>query len=389
MIDAGSTGSRIHSFTFNKDQKDDLHLLSEDFYAVKPGLSSYKGNDAGAKESITSLIKRAKKVVPKSHWPATPVYLRATAGLRMLGEAESEAVLESVRQVLKESGFRFDGPSWASILGGNDEGVYSWITVNYLLGKDKTDTVGTLEMGGGSSQVAFVPKIKSKDKGSNCSTPEIGVDYKGEKLPLYTQSHLRYGIKKAKAVALKWFEDEGKLIDNPCINQGALKVDVPFQESKTLKMTGTGDYAKCRNLVDDILGGSVKSCNCRLCTYGGSAQPRPISTYVAFAFYAERTVKLGLPSKLTVADIRAKGEEICGMSLADVEKRYVDVSNGKASDLCFDLAFVASNLELGHGLKESLGTELLVMNKVNDVELGWSLGAMFAELSNLGTADRS
>ena len=43
---------------------------------------------------------------------------------------------------------------------GEDEGVYAWITTNYLLGKiggpDKTPTAAIFELGGGSTQMSQV-----------------------------------------------------------------------------------------------------------------------------------------------------------------------------------------------------------------------------------------
>ena len=44
-------------------------------------------------------------------------------------------------------------------LDGVDEGLYGWVTVNYLLGAlyppAKTPAVGTIDLGGGSVQVVF------------------------------------------------------------------------------------------------------------------------------------------------------------------------------------------------------------------------------------------
>ena len=334
---------------------------------------------------MTYLIERAKKIVPRSHWKTTPIYLKATAGLRQIGEEEAEKVLESVREVFKESGFRFDNGNWASILSGNDEGIFSWITVNYLMEKEKGETVGTLEMGGGSSQIAFVPRDVVEEKNKSCDVPEVDVKFKGDDVKLYTKSHANKGIKRAKQIVFEEFERMRQLIDNPCVNSGAVQMKIPFVDGKSLKMTGQGDFGKCRKAIDEIVKAksAEEECHCELCTYAGEAQPKPIPTYIAFAFYAERTVKLGLPPKLTVEDIRKKGEEVCGMSLQQVEKEFPDVANGKAEDLCFDLASVTANLEVGHNLKEGMGTELLVLDKINGVELGWSLGAMFAEMSKL------
>lgn len=390
MIDAGSTGSRIHTYYFRHHPvPGKLDLVHEDFYALKPGLSSHKDDPDEAAKSLVPLLERAMARIPKEARPATPVVLRATAGLRMVGEDAANAILGKVRTLLKESDFRFDSDDWATILAGNEEAVYSWVTVNYLLDRRPDDTVGTLEMGGGSAQIAYVPRDEPLETTSgNCSLRNEDVDFKGRDLPLYTVSHLDFGLQKARAIALDKFEETGKLSDNACINSGAtVDMAVPFDDSgKKLTMSGNGDYTKCRQLVDEnvILPAMGAACGCDVCTYRSAAQPRSIPEYVAIAFYLERTVSLGLSTPLTVKNIREKGEEVCAMSVDEVQAKYPQVPNGVATDLCFDLAFMTLHLERGHGIHESSDTKLMVLDKIRGVELGWCLGAMQQTMSTLG-----
>jgi Golgi nucleoside diphosphatase len=389
MIDAGSTGSRMHTFEFSRDGAGKLTLLTEDFFPTKPGLSAYKDDPSAAGASLEPLLERARKVVPKAEHARTVVFLRATAGLRMTGEEKAAAILANVHERLGKSGFRFDSPGWATILGGPDEGIYSWITVNSLLDRSPEDTVGTLEMGGGSAQVSFVPIDEPRPAAGNCSIPADATLFKGENLPLYTFSNLKFGLKMGRAAALRHFRDAGMLSGNPCVNAGAggggISVAIPFDENgRTVNISGAGDYAACRALVDDaVTKPAYQTCKCDACTYFGIAAPKPIAEFYALAFYLERTVALGMSTPLTLADIRAKGEEVCGLSTARVRRAYPSVPNGEATDLCLDLAFIASHLEWGHGIKESAGTKLHIVDKIKGVELGWSLGAMVAELGRL------
>lgn len=391
MIDAGSTGSRIHTYTFRRGAAPahKLDLLYEDFYPLKPGLSAFKDDPVKAAESLKPLLERARAKVPASLRENTPVVLRATAGLRMVGEDAAEGILKEVRTLLKASGFLFED-NWASILGGNEEAVYSWMTVNYLLEREVGDTVGTLEMGGGSAQVAFVPRDGSEKLEGNCSTRGESVEYGGKTIPLYTTSHLDFGLHKARAIALDKFEKMGKLKGNACVNKGGVvEMAVPFDdEGKKVEMDGEGSFEGCRKLVEETVIAPVmgRSCECDLCTYKGAAQPEAIGEYVAIAFYLERTISLGLRSPLSVKDIRGKAEEVCGMTVEQVKAKYAQVPNGAATDLCFDLSFITLHLEKGHGITEESGAKLIVVDKIKDVELGWCLGAMQQALSKLGVA---
>lgn len=84
--------------------------------------------------SIQSLLEKAKEFVPKELWSKTPLVLKATAGLRLLLPAEAENLLNEVRDVFLHSGFSVKDDA-VEIMDGIDEGIYSWFTVNFLLGK--------------------------------------------------------------------------------------------------------------------------------------------------------------------------------------------------------------------------------------------------------------
>ena len=61
--------------------------------------------------------------------------------MRELNNSNPEAcfeILNSVRSTIRDSGFEFQEESWASIMSGEDEGMFGWITVNYLSGQNPT-----------------------------------------------------------------------------------------------------------------------------------------------------------------------------------------------------------------------------------------------------------
>ena len=87
IIDAGSSGSRVHVFRFGKlgSISGPLYILPRDkSMKVKPGLSSYAASPEAAGPSLKGLIDFMKIEVPKEVWAVTPVVLKATAGLRLL-----------------------------------------------------------------------------------------------------------------------------------------------------------------------------------------------------------------------------------------------------------------------------------------------------------------
>jgi Golgi nucleoside diphosphatase len=103
-----------------------------------------------------------KKIVPHELWAETPLWLKATAGMRMLPQDKSDAVYANVRKFLMDKEhcpFLFD-PSWAKTIPGNDEGAFGWISFNYLMklvgpkrAPGATSPYAVVEMGGASAQV--------------------------------------------------------------------------------------------------------------------------------------------------------------------------------------------------------------------------------------------
>lgn len=85
-------------------------------------------------ETIANLLEDAKREIPKEYWSKTPLILKATAGLRLLPAAEAENLLNSVRELFKRTPFLTTEES-VEIMDGTDEGIFSWFTVNFLLGK--------------------------------------------------------------------------------------------------------------------------------------------------------------------------------------------------------------------------------------------------------------
>ncbi|KAJ2409614.1 Guanosine-diphosphatase, partial [Coemansia sp. RSA 2531] len=166
MVDAGSTGSRIHVYKFNYC-KDHAILEDEIFQQIKPGLSSFGDDAVGAAHSLDGLMEAAMKGVPESLRACTPIAVKATAGLRILGPEKSDRILEAIRDRLtKDYPFKLIPKAAVEIMDGKDEGIYAWITVNYLLGSlgsPEHKTAATFDLGGGSTQIVFEPSFEVRD----------------------------------------------------------------------------------------------------------------------------------------------------------------------------------------------------------------------------------
>ncbi|KAG1056608.1 hypothetical protein G6F42_028810 [Rhizopus arrhizus] len=122
---------------------------------LEPGLSSFADDAEGAADSLEELLQIAVDSVPKSMQHCTPIAVKATAGLRLLGAEKSDRILQAVRSRLQD---KYPFPiADIEIMDGKDEGVYAWITVNYLLGNlkasERSKSAATFDLGGASTQI--------------------------------------------------------------------------------------------------------------------------------------------------------------------------------------------------------------------------------------------
>ncbi|KAF5941283.1 hypothetical protein HYC85_022450 [Camellia sinensis] len=223
IFDAGSSGSRVHVFCF--DQHLDLVPIGKDlelFLQLKPGLSAYAKDPKAAANSLKSLLEEAQNVVPEELRHKTPVRVGATAGLRQLQGDAPDQILQAVRDFLKDKSTLKSEADWVTVLDGAQEGAYQWVTINYLLGnlgKKYSNTVGVVDLGGGSVQMAYAISETDAGKAPRISDGEdtyVKEMYlKGTKYYLYVHSYLHYGLLAARAEILK-VENSG----SPCILVG-------------------------------------------------------------------------------------------------------------------------------------------------------------------------
>ena len=275
MIDAGSTGSRIHIYKFhNCGPSPDYEY--EVFKQTNPGLSSYAGRPLEAAQSLDDLLDTALSVVPQALQSCTPVAVKATAGLRLLGAAESEAILEAVRHRLHEKyPFSLQDRDGVVIMDGKDEGVFAWITANYLLGTIRgatasdTPTYAVLDLGGASTQIVFKPVIDSTKPESTLEEGEHKYDltFGGKTHVLYQHSYLGYGLMRARKSVHRLVDFMSSFqspsadgtIANPCLAKGTRRVvgidgEKP-DESREVTMTGAdvGSYEACNRVVQLVM----------------------------------------------------------------------------------------------------------------------------------------
>jgi len=382
VVDAGSTGSRVHVYEFQFCGSRLLHLIDELFEQVKPGLSSFSDEPGKAVDSLAPLLKKAWRRVPRLLRRCTPVVVKATAGLRLLPKKQVEDILGRVRNWLDGQSFHLS-PNPVSVIDGSEEAVTAWISVNFLNGRigpvqtdhvrvplsGKSPTWIVLEMGGGSTQIVFDQAMRAAEKPENV----IDVNFFGAIFHLYQQSYLGYGLMEARRQA-KIFS-----------KKNAIKY---FCGANNFKETIDGHallgeprgWSACREtIMSSLFAGLNAQCAHSSCSFNGLFQPKLPSNapiYVLSYVY-DRARDLGLPAEgYTLSDFKAFGEKICSPS-------GLELPGQSNLEMCFDIVFIHTLLHDGFGVEED--RRLVSGFQINGYETGWTLGSALSVVEHSPT----
>jgi guanosine-diphosphatase len=396
MIDAGSSGSRVHVYKFNYC-KQEPELENEVFHMLEPGLSSFDNDTEAAADSLEDLLQIALESVPQDMQHCTPIAVKATAGLRLLGAEKSDRILSAVRKRLED---KYPFPvSAVEIMDGKDEGVYAWITVNYLLGNLKPSERGksaaTFDLGGASTQIVFEPEFAVESQQMLPGDHLYELDYGHERYNLYQHSYLGFGLKEARKriktqVINAWQAEAFSTgrIYHPCLPDNYTETIRWTSNSVTkyVQLIGTGaGHAACRAVIEKVFG-KEKNCPLDPCAFDGVYQPSLTDTFgdrdlYVFSFFYDLTQPLGMPLQFSVREFGELANRVCS---GDPEVfRHVPnaLSVLKSSpDYCLDLTYTHALLRIGYDVPP----ERLVRTakKIRDAETGWCLGASIAMIDN-------
>ncbi|KAM3931543.1 ectonucleoside triphosphate diphosphohydrolase 6 [Leptodactylus fuscus] len=366
MFDAGSTGTRVHVYKFSQTSLGAPHLEHELFKAIKPGLSAYADEPDKCTSGIKELLDIAIKEIPAPLRSSTPLVLKATAGLRLLSEEKAQKLLDTVKNLFQSSPFLV-GKESVSIMDGTDEGIFAWITVNFLTGSLTNPSgklAGMLDLGGGSTQITFYPYEKTTftDAPAGYIT---NFQLFNRTFHLYSHSYLGLGLMSARLQIMGGTEgkplEPGAELVTPCITPGfATEFD---HAGITYKVKGQRDvkslYQSCYTSVSKMLTGKVKRAD------------EVLTLYVyAFSYYFDRAEDTHLIDPSVGGFVRVSDFEAAAIK----ECTSIEKAAGGNPYLCMDLTYITHLLQ---DLGFPRDKRLKLVKKINDVETSWALGATF------------
>ena len=219
-------------------------------------------------------------MVPAALRRRTPLFVWATAGMRLLDGESQAALYDTLYDVVRRrSSFAVEREGGFRTLEGRDEGVFGWLAANALSGTDLSRlmagdamprTRGALDLGGGSAQVVSAAGSGAARRAGPLGLASVEAD-------VYARSYLGFGAVamegRVRAALLAEARESGalhgskggddaagRLIDDPCGFEGHSEVlDGGSSSSEAGKeraadaaaggvsvtLRGTGDYTAC------------------------------------------------------------------------------------------------------------------------------------------------
>ncbi|KAI9508751.1 nucleoside phosphatase family-domain-containing protein [Russula earlei] len=423
MIDAGSTGSRIHVYKFHHCGPSPVYEY-ETFVQKQPGLSAYAGRPDDAAQSLDSLLDVAMRTVPEALRRCTPVAVKATAGLRLLGASQSADILDAVRRRLSTAyPFPLESRDPVAIMDGRDEGVFAWVTANYLMDTIRADSprmavpYAVLDLGGASTQIVFEPVFRQHEHEAKLREGEhrYELSFGGKEHVLYQHSYLGYGLMRARksvhrlvdfVASLRNSTSTGAEIANPCLARGTrrvVEVEVAGSDPATKNVTMFGGdfsgFEACNDIVQLTLAKDAV-CQVKPCSFDGVYQPSLMETFrngkvLLLSYFYDRISPLLPPSSdttpsslpgppppkpLTVSSLAELAKDVC-LGLPSWEQRWAGNPHAMQEladrpEYCLDLTYMYALLRSGYEIED--GREVEIGKQVDGTELGWALGAAIA-----------
>ncbi|XP_043076872.1 ectonucleoside triphosphate diphosphohydrolase 2 isoform X2 [Puntigrus tetrazona] len=335
VLDAGSSHTALYIYRWPADKLNGTGVVTQhsECHVRGGGISSYAGQLDAAARSLEACLKQAMRDIPPERHHHTPVYLGATAGMRLLkitNPGKASQILQEVKQKIKSFPFNFRG---AVILSGQEEGVYGWVTVNYLL-------ENFIKLQGNSTKVYH---------------------------PCYPSD----------------FTDVFKLeqvFDSPCT---ASKRPKPYNPHSWIRVQGTGDYQSCLGNTSNIF--SFQFCPFSKCSFNGVFQPNISGGFMAFSAYFFTHSYLQQSTGINIrtsAQLEEATQAVCNMTIKEMTEKAPYLKK-YLKDYCAVAVYIQVLLLRGYNFDESSFQNVAFQKKAGEASVGWALGYILSVSSLL------
>ncbi|XP_037351270.1 ectonucleoside triphosphate diphosphohydrolase 8 [Talpa occidentalis] len=410
VFDAGSSHTSLYLYRWPADKENDTGVVSQALVCEVegPGIAAYASRPAEAGAKLQPCLREALALVPEAQHPKTPLFLGATAGMRLLEQknrSQADGILAAVAQALRGSPADFRA---AGILSGAHEGAFGWISTNYVLEQlikysfsgewthsPAEKLVGALDLGGASTQITFVPEGPILDASSRASFRLYGASYS-----VYTRSYLCFGRDQmlTRLLAQLLPASRDLVVEHPCYHRGyqAAQPLQPLLESPcvpadlglgpgpghNLTVKGVGDPQACAGAIRRLF--NFSSCeNQKDCAFDGAYQPPVRGPFYAFSSFYYTFSFLNLTSGQSLDTANTTVWTFCQKTWEQVKAEAPGQEQDKfLPGYCSTGMYILTLLRDGYGFNQDTWSGIEFRKQVSGTDIGWTLGYML-NLTNM------
>ena len=404
---------------------------------VRAGISTFGDKpDLVGSDHLRELFDHALDIIPEDAVEETPLFLLATAGVRLLPDLQRKELLRQVCSYARKN-TNFLLPECAlhiQVIPGETEGLYGWIAANYLLGgfdaPEEHDhgkmhhTYGFLDMGGASAQIAFAPNATEAELHANDLKllRMRNVDGAANEYRVFVTTWLGFGVHEARRryveALLRGTGAPQNELPDPCLPVGltlSTKTDMLLPDKvlgKEPHLIGTGKFDECLS-SSYVLLNKTATCNDPPCLLDGIHVPAidfDVNHFVGVSEYWHTThevFEMGMKDKAyDFNTYQTRVKEFCTRDWNSISKDIKDnklgkkVDEARAAEVCFKASWLINVLHEGigiprvgledisgnghNGTKEVLDKAkskgftdpFQAVDKIDDTEVSWTLGKM-------------
>lgn len=400
VVDAGSSHSQATLYYWEGAKYFGTgRVVQVDFREIDGGISSL-----GPRKTGPALERAVNEVRGELD---APVYLGATAGMRVLNltnPVEADAILMAVECALKPLGLQR-----ASILSGHDEGLFAWLSTNYLFEvippkSGDPMTIGALDLGGASTQISFA--VDANTSGNDISSLQLY----GRRYNVFAVSYLCYGVNElhrrylAKIITEQNYEYATPM-KSPCHNSG-FSFNITAEEvfdnfcTKTSEteqwrkdhpnavftFVGDGTSAGCQKYIQQLLDPNECKKNYTSCMEKPSVPVPHQMKFLGVSAYYYTLNALNSTHK-SLSGFKNASDWICSVPWDEAVK--TGIPERFLSRYCLQAMYIRELLLDMYGFSEETWPNLSFEKTANGYELGWSLGFMINATNAIPAAEPS
>jgi Golgi apyrase len=366
---------------------------------VTPGISEFARNLTQLADYMRPMFKGAARFIPKEQRAQTYVFIKGTAGMRLLPTETQEEIYDALIAGLQTDphfSFQLRREDHGTI-SGELEGFYAVLAANYLAGRINGSLVlapgskgalGALDMGGGSTQV-----VMHSGSDDVAHLPLQMEHFQLRSFLSFGSATLRQRLfdqltKHAVRERRLFFKTKVKdRVPNPC---GFAGHEASW---KGVVLVGTAEPQQCEKLVKLVAFGD-ENCNHETCAVDGSELFKVRGEFLAMSnyYYAMHFVHTVLPAGIpnwprpTIEEMLRATEEVCSVPWKHASEYLRDervlsshpyTSPEHAPDRCLEALYVSVLLRDAFGISATERAVTFSL-ELNGMEVGWPLGYTIA-----------